>query len=330
MKKRKQVTVESELRAVFGSTQPRQIGGKLQSRTLPKRSVGRWAFVVLVLSVATAGAVLGANAITSLGRPTSDMSTLYGSPLSGFHRGTFAPVTGQKPNLLWIGTELDGAAFLPDEASAVERWPVVKALDQFGSFSNVKAAPQPCPIAPATNLKLCRVATFDWSKAHYQSAYIAFDHKDLLDANGRPLQALNAREFAVYKRFARANTSGFKGDRNHILATVFSGPATTRKFPIITIGQYVQTVNEIAVPGDFEQAVSPPNSVQAADYSGLPFAQVSNALVTGKEPVVLSRLILDVNAEANIMVALICRADGNKPDRVCGRQVIKQILRHVK
>jgi hypothetical protein len=42
-----------------------------------------------------------------------------------------------------------------------------------------------------------------------------------------------------------------------------------------------------------------------------------------------NHLVENVNAEADIMTTIICHADGMKPAKVCGRAVIKTILKHV-
>ena len=62
-----------------------------------------------------------------------------------------------------------------------------------------------------------------------------------------------------------------------------------------------------------------------------PFADIQQSLATG-HPVdgLPASLIPDVNTAANIITALICHADGKKPTSVCGRPVIRAILRSVK
>jgi hypothetical protein len=57
---------------------------------------------------------------------------------------------------------------------------------------------------------------------------------------------------------------------------------------------------------------------------------VQGSLATGKPANGIEQsLIPNINAEANVMTALICHADGSKPKSVCGRPVIKSLLRHV-
>lgn len=65
-----------------------------------------------------------------MGKPMNTVSTRAYFPLSGFHAGAPALRNDFRPEVLFIGT-LDPH----DEYSAIERWPVLKALEQFGSFS---------------------------------------------------------------------------------------------------------------------------------------------------------------------------------------------------
>ncbi|HEX6510516.1 MAG TPA: hypothetical protein VF221_23040 [Chloroflexota bacterium] len=69
----------------------------------------------------------------------------------------------------------------------------------------------------------------------------------------------------------------------------------------------------------------PPQSL-----NGLSFSRVHEVLVQGQNPRNAPTLVEHVNAEANIIMALICHADGNKPANACNRPVIKAILKHVK
>jgi hypothetical protein len=61
----------------------------------------------------------------------------------------------------------------------------------------------------------------------------------------------------------------------------------------------------------------------------MPFDTVRQALATGKDPQG-SLLVEHVNAEANVLTALICHADGKRPGSVCNRSVIKRVLKYVK
>jgi hypothetical protein len=51
--------------------------------------------------------------------------------------------------------------------------------------------------------------------------------------------------------------------------------------------------------------------------------------LTGKDPAG-TNVVEDVNAEANIITALICHADGERSSNVCKRPTVEAILKHVK
>jgi hypothetical protein len=51
--------------------------------------------------------------------------------------------------------------------------------------------------------------------------------------------------------------------------------------------------------------------------------------LTGKDPAG-THGVEDVNAEASIITALICHADGERPSSVCKRPTIEAILKDVK
>jgi len=44
----------------------------------------------------------------------------------------------------------------------------------------------------------------------------------------------------------------------------------------------------------------------------------------------LGQLVSGINAETNILVALICHADGGKPSSVCAAHTVQGLLKHVK
>jgi hypothetical protein len=75
----------------------------------------------------------------------------------------------------------------------------------------------------------------------------------------------------------------------------------------------------------YPQRVRVPRAACAASTTA-----VQRALATGSEPSTLSHLVEDVTAEANVISALVCHADGMNPKSVCGRPMITDILKHVK
>jgi hypothetical protein len=262
---------------------------------------------------------VAASTVTDLGKPTNALSSAPYFPLSGFHRiGTSLRQHG-KPEILFLGTQVD-------PKSAEERWPVIKALEQFGSFTGLK---QDAAWAPQGG----GIPTFDWSHARYRSPYVALVHKELLTHQSYPghgpfhLHGLSQIERALYVRYVRAPTTiSQRTDPDHLVASLCLGTCnTTRVLPLILVGDYVQTVSQVLLDVDFEK--SDPQSPML--YLPLPFAAVHDALQSGRDPAG-SHLVEDVNAEANIITALICHADGGKPRSVCTRPAIKSILKHVK
>jgi len=274
-------------------------------------------FILIVLTLNATDA-LAASGVVSLGKPTETQSTAVGFPVSGFHRGGKPLNRSGLPELLFIGTQAD-------VASAAERWPLVKALNQFGTLSGV----QPSTSDPGFPFPL--VPTFDLSHARYHSRYLVVDHVDLLDRDNHPFQHLSAAGRSLYNHYSRAAKTQFLQDPDHAKATIFSGPDTTRQLPLIAIGGYLQTVSQVMIPGDFAQTVAlqPGNATSATKVVPYSFDVVQAALIRSQDPT-QSHLVEDVNAEANIITALICRATGKRPTSVCNRSVIKAILRHVK
>jgi hypothetical protein len=110
---------------------------------------------------------------------------------------------------------------------------------------------------------------------------------------------------------------------------------SARTLPLLAVGEYLQTNSQVVLAPDFTRTVpitvtSPSGQpIQATVEAGLPFATVQDYLIHDKDPS-FSHLVEDVNAEANIITALICHADGKKPEKVCGRPVIRTMLKHVK
>jgi len=289
------------------------------------------------LAVVVTGAILLATgatmagptqaSITNLGPSTNALSPATTFPLSGFHRIGKPLGSQSRPELLWIGTYLQIGNSLLDSKSAIERWPVIKALTQFGAFSRVGPAHVDCFTSAAAPHGICHLPSFDWAHARYRSSYLSFVHKDLVDAQDHPLQRLSAAELKVYNRYSRVREpSPNKSDPYDAFSTVFSAQDP---LPLVLIGRYLQTSSQIMLTGDFESALpmSTPNSTLI--YTGLPFDTVRAALVSGKD-IGTFKLVQDVNAEANIITALICHADGSKPSKVCRRPVIKGILKSVR
>ncbi len=281
--------------------------------------------ILLATGVSLAGPTQ--DSITNLGPPLPMQSTNAGFPLSGFHRTSPFLHANGRPELLFIGTL---AAI--DAKSAIERWPVVKALEQFGSLMRVKALDAKCLF-----IGIPCVPTFDWSHASYRSRYLSFVHKDLFSSNakgGAYYQRLSPAEIQLYNKYSRRHGARLKNDPLDVSNTILQGqnPTSTHDLPLIVIGGYLQTLSQVTISGDFQIVPTESSStpqVVAPPSTPLSFAQVRESFARGKDPAG-THLIEDVNAEANIITALICHATKDQPKSVCSRPTIRQILKHVK
>lgn len=279
-----------------------------------------------IAMVVTTSMVIAAAGLVNLGKPAAIQSPDPSFPLNGFHRIGKPYLPKHRAQVLFIGT-----LSASDGGSAVERWATVKALQQFGTLSGVRAADRNCHSRNVAGP--CSYPTFDWSRARYRSDYVVFDHRDLIGPNNRPYQRLSGRDLSLYNRYSRDRRSPFKNDRYDAFNTVLKAGSgnTSRVLPLVTVGGYLQTVSQILLPGDLAVPGTPaPTNPQAyIPLVPLDFSAVHDSLVRGKDPAA-SHLIEDVNAEANILTALICHADRMRPGNVCHRQVIREILTHVK
>lgn len=287
------------------------------------------ASLALVLFLVSGGIAFALTNLTDLGKPTNSVAASPVFRLSGFHRIGTSLTHDFRPEVLMIGTQLG-----QDNFSAIERWPLVKALDQFGTFSGMKVAQQVCRDTKAGSA--CSDATYDWTHATYRSRYVTFIHKDLATSLDKPLDRLSRVELSLYNRYVRIRSSGSDPYDANNTANYALGRESTRGFPLVLVRNYLQTRSQIVTTGDFEQTLmgppinGNPNFVNYYEYqSGYPFATIQRALRDGSFKPNPS-LVPDVNAEANIITALICHADGKQPGRVCGRSVIRHLLPHVR
>lgn len=211
----------------------------------------------------------------------------------------------RKPVLLFIGTKF--------EESAPERWPVTKALEQFGRFSGLAASTRAACAAPGTG-----IPTLDWLRATYRSRYVVFDHKDLYGYQGQRLQTLSRPERALYNRYVGGN----RGGSGCTAIAQISGD-----LPLVAAGGYLLRGEEAGLDQNAFY-VSLPNGSQRP----LSFETVQRAL-QAKDPgraTVASQAAQYIDEETNVVTALLCHADGGRPVNVCRRRVIRQILRHVR
>lgn len=269
-------------------------------------------------------------AVAYLGPPTGVPNPYPHVPLGGFHRTGKSEVDRGRLVVRWIGTLARG-----DAASASERWALLKTLEQFGSFENVTKAKQSC--RSTMGQRVCEVATFDWSKAKYTSPYVVFKHIDMLNHAGRPYQQATGEDRLLYYKYIRLRScdhiplNGLKTEYKRILFQVGAQcPPSDRNFPLLQVDGYTQTVSGLVLPADFTALLPPvqtgaPNDV----YSGIPFDEVRRRMVSGQDASG-SLLVYHVNAEADLLMALICRGDGLRPSRLCSKPWIRHQLRYIR
>ena len=149
--------------------------GERGSRRTPQRprsggkGAHRWlvaAALMITLGALSPLVVQADPAVTDLGKPVERYVDPY-FPLSGFHKVTFMPFKPTHPTLLVLASASESSL-----SSAIERWPLVKALGWFGILTNVK---------PTTFS--FEIATFDLSHARYRSRYLTLLYRDVLGLN---------------------------------------------------------------------------------------------------------------------------------------------------
>lgn len=164
--------------------------------------------------------------------------------------------------------------------------------------------------------------TFDWAHATYHSRYVAFVHYDLTDRGLHLLPGRPHLELALFNRYVRILLPPTHTWHGAVWQTVTRPPSTGRGFPLILVGGYLNAGPNYAVPGDLGSKVM---------GLALPFAAIQRSLGvavrSGRRP---PELVTDFNAEANLLTALICRADGKRPGKGCSRPAIKSILKHAR
>lgn len=188
-------------------------------------------------------------------------------------------------------TELLFISALWDPISAEARWPLTKALAAFGQWAGLRSsANRPAP-------GVVTEPTLDWTHATYTSSYLYLVHKDVEDQHGRPLQALSPRERVIFRRYA---------------------PQRGGPYPLTLVGGYAM-----------QGAGSIEGEMQTDTGGSLSFGTVLNALRQGYAHHYV-QYVFDIDAEANVVTALICHADGGRPRSVCGQAAVRAILRHVR
>lgn len=113
-----------------------------------------------------------------------------GTQLTSFRKVFDQPRTADgKPLTFFLGGQ-----FCPFCASM--RWPLVKALGRFGTFSGLGEMR-----SKNGSDGFGSIATYDFAHATYQSDLLAFQSVEAADANGNPLQQPNSEQDSLINRF---------------------------------------------------------------------------------------------------------------------------------
>ncbi len=143
----------------------------------------------LVMSAVILLAACG-EASTSAAAPVANVGGPTATTLSGFHRVFDQPhMTGGHPLTFFLGGQ-----FCPFCASM--RWPLVKALSRFGTFSGLGQMHSQAGVDGFESL-----ATYDLAHAAYRSDYVTLRVVEAADANGNPLQQPDGEEAALINQF---------------------------------------------------------------------------------------------------------------------------------
>ncbi len=276
--------------------------------------------IVCVIALAVTQSLATLNP-TNLGPPTDAAPPFQ--PLGSFQHVGAPLYQGGKVELLFISSQGDAYA-------AAERWPIVKALGQFGTFSGLR------PALSAPRFSCPTVPTYDFTHAVYRSRYVTFIHRDLqsynpkISAYPQPLQRLNPAELALLRRYGGVglSTPGSSGSP----ATTPSNPAYRLKDttpPMELVGGYVLNG---AYPsyGQMVPGLGGCVGVYTQPAPEPAFGRVQQALLAGYRNHSNRPYVFDIDVETNVITALICHADKRHPASVCNRRVITKLMKHMK
>ena len=177
-----------------------------------------------------------------------------------------------KPEFLYMGAE-----YCPYCAS--ERWALIVALDQFGSFTGLQyMQSSSSDIYPSTS-------TFTFLHANYTSNYISFVPVETEDRSENPLQTPTAAETALENTFD----------------TGPNGPS----IPFLDIG------NKYTLVGS---QVNPPNLRVGQSATGAPYNWTQIGSQLNNQSNIFAQ---SIDGAANRLIGAICAVDGSQPTSIC-------------
>jgi hypothetical protein len=252
--------------------------------------------------------------ITWAGKPDT-LANLGGTTNAVFPTRPLGLVAHGAPNL-HAGSSVK-LVYFSDVATgewAAEAWSLVKALDQFGTFSNLSVISIPQQqFVPATGTTpdhfiTVHVPSYDYRKATYRSPYLVFVHYDDLSTKRRlPHPVYIHLPESARRLLARAYIS--LGE-----PTVQWG---WQAAPPTIIGHYYREGTDNLTNSFLK------DPVRGTPYS---FATLHRLIQAGYSRH-YSEIVFAFDAETNAITALVCKADGDRPASVCGRSVIELLMK---
>jgi Domain of unknown function (DUF929) len=196
---------------------------------------------MLVLPLA-AGILLAAcgEAAAPAAAPNASSGAPTATTLVGFHRVFDQPhLSGGHPLTLFLGGQ-----FCPFCASM--RWPLVKALSRFGTFSGLGQINSQQGTDGFTS-----IGTYDLTKAVFQSDYVTLRMVEVADVNGNPLQQPDAETAALLNRFDPQGSIPFVFVGGSYIAQLPYSPA------LLQGKSFQQILNEVnsSNPGEIGRAI---------------------------------------------------------------------------
>jgi Domain of unknown function (DUF929) len=187
-----------------------------------------------------------------------------------------------KPEVMYLGAD-----FCP--YCAAERWAMIIALSQFGTFSNLTLM-----LSSASDV-FSNTATFTFYNSTYSSSYISFVAIESEDRNQNPLQSIPAADSALESQYD----------------TPTSSCTTGGCIPFIDIGNSYKVVGSqydasLLRVGDTSQG-APLNWTEIGSQLNNPSSSIAKGIV----------------GAANSLISAICSITGGNPSSVCSQPYAK-------
>jgi hypothetical protein len=249
----------------------------------------------------------------------------YLGPLAEAYPGMYEPIILQaaKPAAPTKG-KVQVILFdtLWDNSSAAGRWPIVKLLDQFGTWTGLAPGAAMGIVYPAfTGLNgihdpACPpMPTYDLSHASYSSKYVTFTHRVVQSKKNSPHAHLSAADQALFNKILRMPAYTMAGNAP-LTGSGDPGPLNTvLDLPAVAIGRY-------GVHGSGMPIRCPLKSGEDE------FVEIRQLILHPGD--VFFGAELNMNVFINTLIAGICRQDGGRPAGVCGLRSVKYILTRLK